>query len=367
MAETVKAGIIGCGNISPAYFAAAKKLELLEIVSCADLIGQKAEDKAEENGVKAVSVQELLADPEIGIVINLTTPQAHAEVNLQALHAGKHVHCEKPFAITREDGQKVLALAQEKGLLTGCAPDTFLGGGLQTCRKLVDDGWIGKPVAGTAFMCCPGHESWHPNPGFYYLRGGGPMLDMGPYYLTALVNLLGPVKRVAAIAGRKANERLATSEEASGQVLPVEVNTHAAGTLEFRNGAIITLVMSFDVWKHGNHPIELHGTSGSLRIPDPNCFDGEVSVFRAGMDDWETVPLSHGYTDNMRSIGAADMAYAIQSGRPNRCSGEMAYHILDVMLAFDESSETGQHIDIASTCEQPAPLPLDLPAGKLDE
>lgn len=193
------------------------------------------------------------------------------------------------------------------------------------------------------------------------------MLDMGPYYLTALIHLLGPVKRISAICGRKADERLATSEGANGQVLPVEVNTHAAGTLEFECGAIITMVMSFDVWKQSAHPIEIHGTEGSLQVPDPNCFDGTVSLFTNGMEDWEELPYSHGYTDNMRSIGAADMAYAIQSGRPNRCSGEMAYHVLDVMLAFDESSQTGRHIEIQSTCTQPAPLPLNLPKGKLDD
>lgn len=367
MVEKTTAGIIGCGNISQAYFDGALKLDILEIKCCADANIQAAQAKAEDNGVQAVTVQELLADPEIGIVINLTTPQAHADINLQALEAGKHVHCEKPFAVTREDGRKVLALAKEKGLLTGCAPDTFLGGGLQTCRKCLDDGCIGKPVSGTAFMCCPGHEQWHPNPGFYYLKGGGPMLDMGPYYLTALIHLLGPVKRISAICGRKADERLATSEGANGQVLPVEVNTHIAGTLEFECGAIITMVMSFDVWKQSAHPIEIHGTDGSLQVPDPNCFDGTVSLLTEGMEDWQEVPFSHGYTDNMRSIGAADMAYAIQSGRPNRCSGEMAFHVLDVMLAFDESSQAGRHIEIQSTCRQPAPLPLNLPKGKLDD
>ncbi len=366
MAETINAGIIGCGNISQAYFNAAKKLNVLNIKCCADINESAAKTKAEENGIDAVTIDTLLADPDIQIVINLTNPQAHAEVNTRALKAGKHVHCEKPFAVNREDGKAVLKLAKESGLLTGCAPDTFFGAGLQTCRKVIDDGWIGKPVAGTAVMCCPGHESWHPNPGFYYLKGGGPMLDMGPYYITALIHLLGPVKRVAAICGKKADERLATSEGANGQILPVEINTHVAGTLEFHSGAIITVITSFDVWRHSCHPIEIHGTNGSLKVPDPNCFDGTVSLFRAGMDDWQNIPYSHGYSENMRSIGAADMAYAIQSGRPNRCSGQMAYHVLDVMLAFDESSESGKHIEIESTCTQPAALPMDLPAGSLD-
>ena len=366
MPRTIHAGIIGCGNISPAYFNAAQKLDILQITCCADAHAPAAHAKAEQNGVQAVTVEELLADPKIEIVINLTTPQAHAAINHQALNAGKHVHCEKPFAVTREEGLEVLQLAHQKKLLVGCAPDTFLGGGLQTCRKMIDDHALGRPVAGTAFMCCPGHESWHPNPGFYYLKGGGPMLDMAPYYLTALIHLLGPIQRVSAICGRKADERVATSEGANGQILPVEVNTHAAGTLEFENGAIISLVMSFDVWKQSAHPIEIHGTEGSMKVPDPNCFGGPVSLFKPGMTDWEEIPCSHGYTDNMRSIGVADMAYAIQSGRPNRCSGEMAYHVLDVMHAFDESSDSGKHITIQSTCNQPAPLPLNLPTGELD-
>lgn len=367
MTTVVKAGIIGCGNISGAYFNAAAQLDVLDITACADLNMEAAQAKAEENNIRALTVEELLADPEIQIVINLTTPQAHAEINTKALKAGKHAYCEKPFAVNRDEAQQVLALAREKGLLTGGAPDTYFGAGLQTSRKVIDDGWIGRPVAGTAFMCCPGHERWHPNPGFYYLKGGGPMLDMGPYYLTALIHLLGPIKRVAAICGRKTDERLATSEKANGQILPVEVNTHAAGTLEFECGAIITMVMSFDVWKQGAAPIEIHGTEGSLRVPDPNNFGGQISLFRSGQDDWKEVPLSHGYTDNMRSIGVADMACAIQSGRPNRCSGELAYHVLDVMLAFDESSETGKHIEIQSSCAQPAALPMNLPHGKLDD
>lgn len=366
MVETVKAGIIGCGNISQAYFDASKSLDILEIKSCADLNMEVARAKAEENSIVATSVEELLADPEIEIVINLTIPQSHAEVNILALEAGKHVHCEKPFAVTREDGLRVLALAKEKGLLTGCAPDTFLGGGLQTCRKVIDDLWIGKPVAGTAFMNCHGHETWHPNPGFYYQIGGGPVFDMAPYYLTALIHLLGPIKRVAAICGRAFDERLATSEGAKGKTLPVEVNTHSAGTLEFCSGAIITLVMSFDVWKSNNQCLELHGTAGSLKIPDPNFFNGEICLFRPGMENWESVPYSHGYTENMRSIGVADMAYAIRSGRVNRCSGAMAYHVLDVMHAFDESSTSGSHIEIKSTCSQPEALPMGLPAGQLD-
>ncbi len=361
-----KVGMIGCGNICQAYFNAAKQLDSIEIVACADLDMEAAEAKAEENGCKAVTVDAILADPQIDIILNLTTPQAHASVNTAALQAGKHVHCEKPFAVTREDGKAVLELATEKGLLTGCAPDTFLGAGHQTARKLIDDGWIGRPIAGTAFMMCPGHESWHPNPGFYYLKGGGPMFDMGPYYVTALVNMLGPAKRVSAISGRSFDERTCTSEVRNGEKLPVEVTTHLAGTIEFECGAIITVVMSFDIKKHSMPPIEIHGTAGSMRVPDPNGFGGTVSVFRPGQEGWQDVPHSHGYAQNMRSIGVADMAAAIEGDRMNRCSGEVAYHVLDLMHAFDESSETGKHVVLESTCERPEALPMDLRHGELD-
>jgi predicted dehydrogenase len=366
MNKKTKIGIIGCGNISQAYFNGAKAFSMIEIKACADLNMDTASRKAEQNAILAFTVPELLADPEIDIVVNLTIPNAHAEVNRLALNAGKHVHCEKPFAVTREDGKAVLDLAAHYGLMTGGAPDTFLGGGLQTCRKLIDDGWIGRPVSGTAFMNCHGHEGWHPNPGFYYLNGGGPLFDMGPYYITALVHLLGPVKRVAAMGARAFDERVATSEGAKGRMLPVEVDTHVTGVIEFCNGALITMVMSFDVWKSEGRNIEIHGTTGSLKVPDPNGFGGPVFLFRPGVENWQEVPLSHGYTDNLRMIGAADMASAVRHDRPNRCSGEMAYHVLDVMHAFCDSSRAGRHIEIESTCSQPSALPLGLPAGELD-
>ena len=212
-----------------------------------------------------------------------------------------------------------------------------------------------------------GPESWHPNPGFYYLKGGGPLLDMGPYYITALVNLLGPVKRVCALSAITFKERIATSKEQDGKILPVETPTHIAGTLEFQNGAVITLVMSFDVWKHSNHNIEIHGEEGSMQVPDPNGFGGEIKIFKPGIDGWKPVPFSHGYTDNMRSIGVADMAYAIKYNRKNRCSGELAYHVLDVMLSLIDSGEEKKFIDIESTVEQPVALPTGLKNGELDK
>ncbi|MCD4670050.1 MAG: Gfo/Idh/MocA family oxidoreductase [Actinomycetia bacterium] len=365
MQEIINIGVIGCGNISGQYMTAMKTFPMVKITGCADLDMKIAEKKAEEYDFTAMSIDDLLNDRTIDIILNLTIPKAHTEVNLMALQSGKHVHCEKPLATSRKEGAKVLKLAREKGLLVGCAPDTFLGGGLQTCRKIIDDGWIGKPVAGTAFMMCHGHESWHPNPGFYYLSGGGPLYDMGPYYITALINLLGPVKRVSAVSAMTFKERLATSKEQYGNILPVEVPTHITGILEFCNGAVITMVMSFDVWHHSNHNIEIHGELGSLQVPDPNTFWGPVKINQRGEDSWQTVPLSHGYTDKMRGIGVADMACAIKEKRVNRCSGELGYHVLDVMEAIGESSEQGRYIDTRSAVERPKPLVLGLRDGEI--
>jgi predicted dehydrogenase len=366
--KKVKVGIIGCGNISGIYLKnCSQTFEIIDLVACADLIPERAQAKAEEYNIKAMSVEELLADPEIEIVLNLTIPKAHAEVCTAALEAGKNVHVEKPLAITREDGQKLLELAKAKGLRIGAAPDTFLGGGIQTCRKLIADGWIGEPVAATAFMTCHGHESWHPDPEFYYKVGGGPMFDMGPYYLTALIALMGPVKRVTGSTRITFPERTITSAPKYGTKITVDVPTHVAGVMDFANGAIGTIITSFDVWSAQLPRIEIYGTEGTLSVPDPNTFGGPVYVRRAGADGWSEIPLTHGYAENSRGIGVADMAYAIRSGRPHRANGEMAYHVLDIMHGFHDASDSGRHYELASTCQQPAPLPLHLPKGFLDE
>ncbi len=366
MEEPVKVGIIGCGKISDTYLKTSKIFPNIEIVACADIAPEVANKKAEDYGIEALSVDDLLKESAIEIVLNLTIPKAHAEVNLQALHAGKHVHCEKPFALSRKEGMPVITLAQEKGLMVGCAPDTFLGGGHQTCRKMIDDGCIGKAVSGTAFMLSHGPEHWHPNVGFYYEKGGGPLFDMGPYYITALVNLLGPVNRVCSFSGKAFEERIATSKELMGKVIPVETPTHVAGTLEFSSGALVTIIMSFDIWYHSTPPIEIHGEKRSLKVPDPNGFKGPVFINKEGGREWETVPLSHGYIDPMRVIGVADMAKAIRGNRKNRCSGELAYHVLDVMESLLESAEKGKFIELESTTERPDPLPLGLEEGELD-
>jgi len=366
--EPVKVGVVGCGNISDIYLKAGKTFDILEIVACSDIVIERARSKAQKHGVpKACAVDELLDDPEIRIVVNLTIPNAHADIALRALEAGKCVHNEKPLAVTREDGLRLLEVAQEKGLLIGCAPDTFLGAGLQTCRKLIDDGWIGEPVAATAFMQCHGHEDWHPDPDFFYQPGGGPMFDMGPYYLTALVNLIGPIRSISGTARTTFAERLITSEPNYGTRIIVNTPTHIAGTIEFVNGAVGTIVMSFDVWGHTLPCIEIHGTEGSMSVPDPNGFGGPVRVRRKESEEWVEAPLSHGYAENSRGIGAADMAYALRAGRPHRASGELAFHVLDAMHAFLDSSARGRRVKLKRRCKRPAPLPLGLRPGVLDE
>ncbi|KPK82826.1 MAG: oxidoreductase [Phycisphaerae bacterium SM23_33] len=367
--ETTKVGIVGCGNISGIYLKNCQEVfEILEVGACADLVPERARAQAEKFGLpKACTVEQLLADEEIRIVVNLTTPNAHAEVALASVAAGKNVHNEKPLTVTRADGRKLLKMAEAKGLRVGCAPDTFLGAGLQTCRKLIDDGWIGQPVAATAFMTCHGHESWHPDPEFYYKPGGGPMFDMGPYYVTALVALMGPVKRVTGSARITFPQRLITSQPKFGTKIAVEVPSHVAGVMDFANGAVGTIITSFDIWAANLPRIEIYGTEGSLSVPDPNGFGGPVRVRRAGASEWSDVPLTHPYPQNSRGIGVADMAYGLRSGRPHRTNGELAYHVLDVMHAFHDASEQGRHVELTSSCRRPAPLPMSLRHGTLDE
>jgi predicted dehydrogenase len=362
-----KIGMIGCGNISGVYLKASRIFEDIEIAACSDIIMERAKAKAEEfSAPKACTVEELLADPKIEVILNLTIPKAHAEVALKALNAGKSVYNKKPLAVTREDGLRILQLAREKGLRVGCAPDTFLGGGLQTCRKLIDDGWIGKPIAATAFMTSHGPEGWHSDPEFYYKAGGGPMFDMGPYYLTALVSLMGPIRRVTGLTRITFPERTITSQPKYGTKIKVDVPTHIVGVMDFANGGVATILTSFDVWGAQLPRIEIYGVEGSLSVPDPNGFGGPVSILRANSREWKEVPLTHGYTDQSRSIGVADMAKAIKTGRPHRANGEMAYHVLDLMHAFHDASNKGRHIELQSTCIRPAPLPMGLRNGELD-
>jgi predicted dehydrogenase len=362
----LRVGVIGCGAISNAYFKGlAPFSKYAQITACADLDIERAGKKASEHGVgKAYSVEELLDDPEVDAVLNLTIPGAHAGVNLQAIKAGKHAYCEKPFSLTYKDGLKVLKEAQKRKLRLGCAPDTVLGGGIQTCRKLIDEGVIGQPVAATANMLSHGPESWHPNPEFYYQVGGGPLFDMGPYYLTSLVTMLGPVKSVSALARTTFKERTITNQLMYGKKIKVMTPTHLCGGLEFGQGVIGTVTMSFDIWAHHKPMMEIYGTEGSLKCPDPNNFGGEVRVWTTKKQEWVNVPLTH--TDQIgRGVGIADMAFALKKRRQHRLNGEMALHIVEVMEAFHISAKAGRKIAIKSQCRQPEAMPEGLAPGQL--
>ena len=356
-AAPVTVGVVGCGKISGVYLSNCRSFPDLQVLACADLDLDRARASASEFGVPRVSsVQDLLQDPDIEVVLNLTIPAAHAEISVAALEQGKHVYSEKPLAISREDGRRILDTAASRGLLVGCAPDTFLGSALQTCRRLMDEGAIGKPVAASAFMMIPGHESWHPDPDFYYQPGGGPMFDMGPYYLTALISLIGPVRRVTGLTRITFPERTITSEPRYGATIAVEVPTHVAGVMDFADGAIGTIVTSFDVQAHGLPPIELYGTEGTLDVPDPNSFGGTIRIRRAGAAEWNDITPALPYGGNDRGLGLADMARAIRAGGPFRANGALAYHVLDIMHAFHEAAAEGRHVELTSRCDRPAPL-----------
>ncbi|GAB4422747.1 MAG: Gfo/Idh/MocA family oxidoreductase [Anaerolineae bacterium] len=374
----VKTAVIGCGNISSIYLENAAQWDILELVACADLeLGRAESQAAKFNVPRALPVAEVLANPDIELIINLTIPAAHAEVGLAALRAGKSVYNEKPLAISRADGQLMLREAQARGLRVGNAPDTFLGAGLQTCRRLIDAGEIGTPIAANAFMFIRGPEAWHPDPAFLYQLGAGPLFDIGPYYLTALISMLGPIRRITGSGRVTWPERTIGSGPKQGQKIPVETPTHVAGILDFAAGPVATLTTSFDVsvsagaalnlYGVGGALLEIQGTEGTLSMPDPNTFDGPVRLRRMGDPGWSEIPLTHAHTGNSRCLGAADMAYALRTGRPHRASGELAYHVLDAMYAVLEASSTGKHIELASSCERPAPLPAGLPEFHLGD
>ncbi len=364
--ETTRIGIVGCGNISGIYFSnLCKVFNNVTVKACADLDAGRAAAKTREfPGVQACTLDEILADPEISIIVNLTTPQGHFPVSMQAVAAGKHVHSEKPLTLTREEGRALLAAAAQAGVRVGNAPDTFMGAGIQTCRRLLDAGAIGTPIGAQAFMLCHGHESWHPDPEFYYKAGGGPMFDMGPYYLTALVSLLGPVKRVTGATRISFPQRTITSEKKSGQRIEVEVPTHVTGIMDFASGAIGTIVTSFDVWAATSPCIEIFGSEGTLSVPDPNGFGGPVRLRRMDEGQWRDMPLTCGFEPNGRGIGPSDMADAIQTGRRHRASAELAFHVLDLMHAFHDASRLGTHVVPESVCERPEIMPSGLFDGK---
>lgn len=352
----LRVGMIGCGTISGQYLDSFPVLPDVELVAVADLDAARAQAVAADlPGVRALGVEELLADDAVDVVLNLTIPAAHAEIDLAALRAGKGVYSEKPFAVTTEDGRAVMAEAQQRGAVVGSAPDTVLGTGIQTARAAIDEGLIGVPVAATATMLTPGHERWHPQPDFYYLPGGGPLLDMGPYYIHALVTLLGPVSAVIGASARPRAERTIGSGPRAGQSIPVSTDTHVTAILVHASGVLSTLVMSFDAVATSSHPIEVHGSEGTLAVPDPNRFDGDVELHRLGAEDWETLPVSAGYAGAGRGIGLQDLA---ERETDLRASGALGLHVLEVMNAVLESAADGTRRDITSTLERPEAVPL---------
>jgi predicted dehydrogenase len=367
MTKTLGVGIIGCGNISAAYLALAPIFRGIEIRSCADLDREAAQARAREFGLRAKSVEEILQAEDIDIIVNLTIPSVHFDVSKQVLQAGKHVYSEKPFVLSLKEGKQLAKIATSKKLRIGSAPDTFLGGSHQHARHLIDSGLVGNIASGTAHVMSHGMEHWHPNPDFFFKPGAGPMLDVGPYFVTNLIHLIGPVKRVAAISSTPSPYRTITSKPRKGEKIKVETPTTIHALLEFENGATVTLGTSWDVWKHGHGEIELYGETGTLFVPDPNFFGGSlrvtkgdkhVSKLRAYAHPFAVPNQKHpeGKVANYRAAGLAEMAQAIIQQRPHRCSVELALHAVDVMTSILKSGETGRFVKLSTTCERPAAL-----------
>jgi len=378
-------GLIGTGRISDIYIQTIAKFPELELAVCGSLNPDESKAKAAEYNIPSTATpDEIIADPSIHCILNLTIPAAHAEISLQALQAGKHVYSEKPFATTLADGQKVLDLAEKTGLKVGNAPDTFLGGRWQTVRKLMDQGVIGQPLGVNAFVGTHGVERHHPNPDFYYQPGGGPLFDLGPYYLTAMVHLLGPIKRVSGMARRTFDQRLIENGPRKGQLINVEVDTHSLSMLEFANGAIGSMTMSFDVWDSDTPRFEIYGTEGTICIPDPdpvhgaNDFHGPVWYRTRKTSRWEFQPRptdrpvdwlvaenTHDFNENSRGLGLLDLAYAVRENRAPRASGALAQHVLEVMIGIDQAPKVGGFVSIESTCVKPAMLPETFPVSEV--
>ncbi|KQZ83097.1 oxidoreductase [Microbacterium sp. Root166] len=358
MGNPHRIGVIGLGVISGAYLETLRDSGSIRITAVADLDRSRADAVAATlPGTAAMSVAELLGSDTVDTVLNLTIPAAHAEIALAAIAQGKNVYGEKPIATSISDAQSIMRAAAHAGVRIGSAPDTVLGTGTQTARSAVAAGLIGRPLAATATMVTPGHERWHPHPDFYYQPGGGPMLDMGPYYISALIHVLGPVRSVIGSASRLRPQRTITNGPRSGEQIVVEVETHVTGVLEHESGALTTITTSFDGNATTASPIEIHGELGSLTAPDPNQFAGEVRLARNGDKEWETVPISAGYVDGARGAGLLDFV-AATAERPSRAGGDIALHAFDVMDTLLESARTGLRLPVRTTVERPSLVPL---------
>ena len=366
--NSLAVGIIGCGNISEAYMKLAPLFRGIHVVACADISADAAKARADQFGLKAMSVDDILETDEVNIIVNLTIPSAHFDISRRAIESGKHVYSEKPFVLSLDEGEALKKLANEKGVRIGSAPDTFLGGSHQLARRLIDDGKVGRITSGTAHVMSRGMEHWHPNPDFFFLEGAGPVLDIGPYYVTELIQLIGPVKRIMAMSSTPSPERTILSEARRGEKIPVETPTTIHALLEFENGAIVTLGTSWDVREHGHGHIELYGETGTIHLPDPNFFGGDVVVMTNTDERTELEPDNHPFgrenvetgdgrhVANYRTAGLADMATAILENRPHRCSLELALHAVEVMTSILQAGETGEAITLSTSCERPEPL-----------
>lgn len=371
MSKVLGVGIIGCGNISTTYLQFSPLFKHIEIFSIADIVPEAAEARAEEFNVKAQSVDALLANPDIDIIVNLTIPEVHFEVSRDIVLAGKHAYSEKPFVLSLADGETLRALATKHNKVICSAPDTFLGGSHQQARQIIDAGDIGEITSGTCHLMSAGMEDWHPNPDFFFRPGGGPVLDMGPYYIANLVNLLGPVNSVTAIASTPQKQRTIGSGPRKGEKVDVSTPTSVHAILKFANGALVTLATSWDVKAHNHGHMELYGSKGSLFLPDPNFFGGDIGMAQVDGQNELVPPWDHpfytpnqhhdaGMLANYRSAGLADMAEAILENRAPRCALESSLHTIDVMVSILKSAETGRVVELTTTCDQPAPLGPDM-------
>lgn len=355
MGEPHRVGIVGTGWISGAYLETLRGHPAVTVAAVADLDAERAASVAAGlDGCRALPVDELLQDDSIATVLNLTVPAAHASVALGAIANNKQVYGEKPLAADLPAARSLIEQATAFDVTVGCAPDTVLGTGVQTARAAVDTGVIGRPLSAVAVMATPGHERWHHNPDFYYLPGGGPLLDMGPYYLSALIHLLGPIVAVTGAASRLRPSRTIGTGPRAGEQIPVLVDTHVTGVLHHASGALSTLTTSFDAVRSSAANIEVHGETGSLIVPDPNYFDGEVRLFEAGATDWRTLPPSAGYASASRGVGLLDMLTAPTP----RAGGALALHVLDAMTTLLRSAEEGRRLDLTTTAERPEAVPF---------
>ena len=367
--KKIKIGFVGVGAISGIYLENITNMfKEIEIIGVCDLIRERAENAVKKYNIPKLynDMYELFADPEVDIVLNITRPYEHYEVTKAALNAGKHVYSEKPLGASLEEGKELVALAKEKGLLLGGAPDTYLGAGIQTCRKIIEDGTIGDIVGCAGWMVCHGHESWHPDPEFYYKYGGGPMFDMGPYYLTCLVNLVGCVEAVSAMTKISFKERLITSQPHNGEIIQVDVPTYYAGNLRFEGGAIGTLITTFDVHNTArNNCLEIYGTKGTLYVPDPNTFGGPVFLQLAGEEKKE-IELAFNYPNNSRALGLADMAKTVADGKCCfRANCGQTYHVLEIMEGFAKSGVEHREVEILSRFDKTPAMDPTLEVGIL--